>query len=86
MSTKTMLALSTAIVLAGSSAAVAMAKNPDGRTSARPAFAQGAPVQNVLRSGVSSNVVIAEGKVIGQDSDPNVRLQLRRDYWSKFGF
>ena len=31
----------------------------------------------------SANVVIVGGQVIGQDPDPNVRLQLRRDAGSE---
>jgi hypothetical protein len=28
------------------------------------------------------DAVVEDGKVIGQDPDPNVRLELRRDYYS----
>ena len=31
----------------------------------------------------SANVVIVGGQVVGQDPDPNVRLQLRRDAGSE---
>ncbi len=74
MFAKTVFALSAAIVLAGSSAALAMTKSSDHRTGAGVALAQS----------VSSHTVFVEGKIVGRDPDANVRLQLRRDYpWGR---
>ena len=43
---------------------------------ARAAYAQSAAVP--------SDVVVDHGKVIGQDPDPNVRLELLRDHVSEY--
>jgi hypothetical protein len=50
-----------------------------------PAFAQTArqyPAESAWAASVPSDAVIDEGMIIGQDPDPNVRLELRRDYES----
>jgi hypothetical protein len=39
---------------------------------ASPAFAQKAPK-------VSPNAVVVDGQAVGQDPDPNIRFQLRRE-------
>ena len=49
------------------------------------AFAQAAsyyPAESAQAASVPRDAVIEEGKIIGQDPDPNVRLELRRDYES----
>jgi hypothetical protein len=51
---------------------------------ASPAFAQ-APRHFHLAAQSAAlpwDAVVEDGKVIGQDPDPNVRLELRRDYYS----
>jgi hypothetical protein len=51
---------------------------------ASPAFAQ-APRHFHLATQSAAlpwDAVVQDGKVIGQDPDPNVRLELRRDYYS----
>jgi hypothetical protein len=50
---------------------------------ASPAFAQKAPK-------VSPNAVVVDGQAVGQDPDPNIRFQLRREAehgidWSSYG-
>lgn len=72
---KSILALSAAIVMAGSSAALA-AKSSNQQKGAA-AFAQSVPAR------ISSTAVFADGKIIGRDPDGNVRLQLLRDYGSR---
>ena len=48
---------------------------------ASPAFAATAP-----RAAPADHMVIFNGKVIGQDPDPAVRFELRRDWgWQKGG-
>ncbi len=83
MFAKTVLALSTVVILAGSSAAVAQTKRTDQRnvTSARhfdtrAAFAQS---PQLPWNGIVGDAVIREGQLIGRDPDPNVRLQMYRD-------
>jgi len=76
MITKSIFALSAAIVLAGSTAAVAApanTKNTMDRAHARKAFAQAVP---------AGHAVVVDGKTIGRDPDSNVRLQLLRNYGS----
>lgn len=80
MFAKTVFALSAAIVLAASSAALAMTKSSDHRTGARAAVAQSVSSHPLSRNGASSDAVFAEGKLVGRDPDASVRLQLRRDY------
>jgi len=38
------------------------------------------PVESSLAASVPWDTVIEEGRIVGQDPDPNVRLELRRDY------
>ena len=83
MFTKTVLALSAIIVLADSSAAFAMAKTSHHRTGARTALTRPVMAQTLRLSGVTSDTVFSGGNIIGRDPDPNVRLQLQRDYWSR---
>ena len=80
MFAKAVFPLSAAIVLAGSSAALAVTKSSDHRPDARAAFAQSVSARHLLPNRVSSAAVFTEGKIIGHDPDANVRLQLRRDY------
>jgi hypothetical protein len=49
---------------------------PVAHRDARAAYAQSAAVP--------SDVVVDNGKVIGQDPDPNVRLELLRDHVSEY--
>ena len=49
-----------------------------------PAVAQTArqhPAISAQATSVPRGAVIEEGKIVGQDPDPNVRLELRRDYY-----
>lgn len=69
--TKSICALSAAIVLAGSTAVAAAQTNTKKVSeSARSAFAQ---------SGSTGHAVVVEGKTVGNDPDANVRLQLLRN-------
>lgn len=45
-----------------------------------PAPKQPQPLRGLYMSADQTQVVIREGRVIGQDPDPNVRLQILRDY------
>lgn len=76
MFAKTMIALSAAIALAAVSGGLAEAKKAKQRSAGFAAFAQSAPIKGT----VSSPAVIADGKVIGRDPDPNVRLNLLKAY------
>jgi hypothetical protein len=85
MFTKTVLALSAAVVLAGSTAALAETyasigtRISDDRMNVRAAFAQALPGRHALQNGVSFDSVLVDGQIIGRDPDANVRLNLRRD-------
>jgi hypothetical protein len=50
---------------------------------ASPAVAHTArdhPVESGLAASVPWDAVIEESRIVGRDPDPNVRLELRRDY------
>jgi hypothetical protein len=46
------------------------------------AYAQSPANTHLGAPHISGNAVYAEGRIIGQDPDPNVRLQLQRDFGS----
>ena len=68
--------LITVMGLLATLASPAMANVHADSQAARAAHAQAATA--------SSDVVIVDGKVVGQDPDPNVRLELRRDHVSEY--
>jgi len=58
---------------------------------ASPVLAQSRPVAHrdvrapyAQSAAVPSDIVVDNGKVIGQDPDPNVRLELLRDHVSEY--
>lgn len=71
MFAKSIIALSAAIALAAVSGGLAEAKKAKQRSAGSAAFAQAV---------ASSPAVIVQGKVIGRDPDPNVRLALLKAY------
>ena len=68
--------LVTAMGLLAVLASPVLAKMPVERHDARPVHAQSATV--------SPDAVVVDGKVVGQDPDPNVRLELLRDHVSEY--
>jgi hypothetical protein len=88
MFAKRVLALSAAIVLAGSSGAFAQTKRVDQRVTASvPHFNAGAVFAQspqLTWNGIVGDAVIRDGGVIGRDPDPNVRLQMYRDWRNNY--
>lgn len=83
MFAKTVLALSAAVVLASSSAALAKSKRSDQRA-ATPTWQSDAGGAYARASGLPWNgivgdTVIRDGRIIGRDPDANVRLMIYRD-------
>jgi hypothetical protein len=69
--------LVTAIGLLAVLASPVLAKShPAEQRDARAAYAQSV--------GAPSDAVVVDGKVVGQDPDPNVRLELMRDHVSEY--
>jgi hypothetical protein len=84
---KSILAMSAAILLAGSSVALAGSNKSDKRASAQNSYAQDSyaqaiPGQRFSQPGQESWVVTVGGQYAGKDPDVNVRRELERSFYT----
>jgi hypothetical protein len=70
------------VTLVTSSAFAHQTPPPRLSSSVSSAYAQSPANAHLGAPHISGNAVYAEGRIIGQDPDPNVRLQLLRDFGS----
>jgi hypothetical protein len=79
---KSILAMSAAILLAGSSVALAGSNKSDKRASAQNSYAQAISGQRFSQPGQESWVVTVGGQYAGKDPDVNVRRELERSFYT----